>query len=198
MIYNRNKADVEISAPIKIYAPKAMRPSENWRPNSASAYYLGSAESPTADFFQVWLKSSRSGDVASRSSSPQVTWALRPPSLYGRRLSHTVPAVVPARLVKISAPGPNICGCIYYHHFLGKSQKTTSAYKCPITAPKIRTWSQKLSKFSCNTFKPLNGGCPRFWPRSPEMANFQQWGVGSGGRGFDKHHSPCAGLQCTQ
>ncbi len=71
---------------------KAMRPSENWRPNSASAYYLGSAESPTADFFQVWLKSSHSGDVASRSCSPQVTWALRPPSLYGRRLSRTVPA----------------------------------------------------------------------------------------------------------
>jgi hypothetical protein len=49
-----------------------MRPSENWCPNSASAYYLGSAESPTADFFQVQLKSSHSGDVASRSCSPQV------------------------------------------------------------------------------------------------------------------------------
>ncbi len=56
---------------------KAMRLSENWRPSSASAYYLGSAESPTSDFFQVWLKSSRSGDVASRSCSPQVTWALK-------------------------------------------------------------------------------------------------------------------------
>ncbi len=115
-----------------------MRPSENWRPSSASAYYLGSAESPTSDFFKVWLKSSRSGDVASRSCSPQVTWALRPPSLYGRRLSRTVPAVVPAWLVKMSAPGPNICGRIYFHHFLGKNQKSISAYKCPITAPKIR------------------------------------------------------------
>ena len=70
IIYDRNKADVEISAPI---CAKAMRPSENWRPNSASAYYLGSADSPTSDFFQVWLKSFRSGDVASRSCSPQVT-----------------------------------------------------------------------------------------------------------------------------
>jgi hypothetical protein len=43
IIYDRNKADVEISAPIKIYAP-----TENWHPNS---YYLGSAESPTSDFF---------------------------------------------------------------------------------------------------------------------------------------------------
>ena len=114
---------------------KALRPSENWRPNSASAYYLGSAESPTSDFFQVWLKSSRSGDVASRSCSPQVIWALRPPSLYGRRLSRTVPA----RLAKISALCPNICGRIYFHHFLGKNQKPISASKCPITALKIRT-----------------------------------------------------------
>ncbi len=67
-----------------------MHLSENWRPNSASAYYLGLPEFPTADFFQVWLKSSRSGDVASRSCSPQVTRALRPPSLHGRRLSRTV------------------------------------------------------------------------------------------------------------
>jgi hypothetical protein len=140
------------------------------RPNSASAYYLGSAESPTADFLQVRLKSSRSGDVASRACSPQVTWRLSPPSLYGRRLSRTVPAVVPARLAKISALCPNICACLYFHHFLGKSQKSISASNCPITAPKIRTWSQKLSKFSCNTFEPLNGGRPRSWPRSPDAA----------------------------
>ncbi len=169
-----------------------MRPSENWRPSSASAYYLGSAE--TSDFFQVWLKSSRSGDVASRSCCPQVTWALRPPSLYGRRLSRTVPAVVPARLVKISALCPNICGRIYFHHFLGKSQKSFSAYKCPITAPKIRIWSQKLSKFSHSTFKPLTGGRPRFWPRSLKMAKILHGECMGGGGGFDKHHSPCAGL----
>ena len=118
---------------------KSMRPLKNWRPSSTSAYYLGSAESPTSDFFQVWLKSSHSGDVASRSCSPQVTWSLRPPSLYGRRLSRTVPAVVPAWLVKISALCQNICGRIYFHHFLGKNQKPISAYQCPITAIHIRT-----------------------------------------------------------
>ncbi len=99
-----------------------MRPSENRRPNS---YYLGSAESPTSDFFQVWLKSSRSGDVVSPSGSPQVKSAPRPPSLYGRRLSRTVPAVVPARPAKISASCPNICGRIYFHHFLGKIKNLT-------------------------------------------------------------------------
>ncbi len=43
IIYDSNKAAVEISAPYEKY----MRP-ENRRPNS---YYLGSAESPTSDFF---------------------------------------------------------------------------------------------------------------------------------------------------
>ncbi len=144
---------------------------------------MGSAESPTSDFFQVWLKSSRSGDVASRSCSPQVIWSLRLPNLYGRRLSRTVPAVVPARLAKISALCPNICGRIYFHHFLGKNEKPISASKCPITALKICTQSQKLSKFSCNTFKPLNGGHPRFWPRTLKTVQIQQWGARWGGGG---------------
>ena len=64
IIYDSNKAAVEISAPYEEY----MRP-ENRRPNS---YYLGSAESPTSDSFSVWLKSSRSGDVASPPCSPEV------------------------------------------------------------------------------------------------------------------------------
>ncbi len=128
ILYDSNKTDVEISAPMK---KMYMRPSENRRPNS---YYLGSAESPTSDFFQVRLKSSRSGDVVSPPCSPQVKSASRPPSLYGRRLSRTVPAVVPARLAKISASCPNICGRIYFHHFLGKNQKPNSAHKCPITS----------------------------------------------------------------
>ncbi len=155
------------------------------RPNSAAAYYLGSAESPTADFLQVWLKSSRSSDVASRARRPQVIWGLRPPSLYGWRLSHTVPAVVPARLVKISALCQNLCARLNFHHFLGKSQKSISASECPITAPKILTWSQLLSKFSCNTFGLLNGGRPRLWPRSPEMAKILHGEcVGGGGGGL--------------
>ncbi len=108
---------------------------------------------------------------------------LRPPSLYGRRLSRTVPAVVPAQLAKISALCPNICGRIYFHHFLGKNQKPILAYKCPITALKIHTQSQKLSKFSCNTFKPLNRGHPRFWPRTLKTVQIQQWWVRGWGGG---------------
>ncbi len=151
-----------------------MHPSENRRPNS---YYLGLAESPSSYFFSVLLKSSRSGDVVSPPCSPQVIWAPRPPSLYGRRLSRTVSAVVLARLAKISASCPNICGRIYFHHFLGKNQKPNPAYKCPITSLQIRTWSQKLSKFSHNTFEPLNRGHPLFWPRTLKTVQIQQWGV---------------------
>ncbi len=91
IIYDRTKADVEISssgenlcayqkvrrrqkvrrissAPVKkLGAHQKVR-----RISSAPAYFLGSAESPTADFLQVWLKSSRSSGVASRSCRPQV------------------------------------------------------------------------------------------------------------------------------
>ncbi len=133
--YARTKADVEISAPDE----NCCTYQKIRRPSCASAYYLGSAESPTADFLQVWLKSYCSSDVASLACRPQVILRLRPPSLYGRRLSRTVPAVVPAQLVKISAPCQNFCVRLNFHHFQGKIQKTISASKCPITAPKIRT-----------------------------------------------------------
>ena len=85
IIYDRTKADVEISAPGEnlcayqkvrriSYAPikKLGAHQKDRRISSAPAYYLGSAESPTADFLQVWLKSSRSSDVASCAGRPQV------------------------------------------------------------------------------------------------------------------------------
>jgi hypothetical protein len=73
-IYDRTEPDVEISAPgenlcayqkvrrissapvKKLGAYQKVR-----RISCAPSYYLSSAESPTADFLQVWLKSSRSG-----------------------------------------------------------------------------------------------------------------------------------------
>ncbi len=98
-------------AAVEIFAPhqKCMRP---------NSYYLCSAESP---------------------SSPQVGSALRPPSLYGRRLCRTVPAVVPARPAKIFASCPNVRIRVYFHLFPGKNQKPNSAHKCPITSVQIRT-----------------------------------------------------------
>jgi hypothetical protein len=88
-IYDRTKADVEISAPgenlcayqkvrrissapvKKLGAYQKVR-----RISSVPSYYLGSAESPTADFLQVWPKRALFqvlvDDVASRSCRPQV------------------------------------------------------------------------------------------------------------------------------
>ncbi len=56
-----------------------------------------------------------------------------------RHLSRTVPAVVPARLVKISALCPISAGAYIFSLFPGENQKPISASKCPITALKIRT-----------------------------------------------------------
>jgi hypothetical protein len=68
IIYARTKADVEISASDEnCCAYQKIR-----HPSCAPAYDLGSAESPTADFLQVWLKSSRPSDVTSRACRPQV------------------------------------------------------------------------------------------------------------------------------
>jgi hypothetical protein len=104
--------------------------------------------------------------------------APRPSSLYGRRLCRTVPAVVPARPAKIFAPCQNIHGREYFHLFPGKNQKPNSAHKCPITSLQICTRSQKLSQFSYNTFKSLNGGHPRFWPRTLKTVQIWPWGGG--------------------
>ncbi len=122
----------------------------------APAYYLGSAESPTADFLQVWLKTSRSSDVASRACRPQVIWRLTPLCFYGRRLSRTVPACCTGTICQNLCGWQILCARLDFHYFSWKIQKSISASKCPITAPKIRTWSQLLSKFSCNTDKLLN------------------------------------------
>ncbi len=54
IIYDGTKADIEISTPGEnLCAYQKVR-----RISYAPAYYMGSAESPTADFLQVWLKSS--------------------------------------------------------------------------------------------------------------------------------------------
>ncbi len=117
IIYDSNKVAFEIFAAYeRCMHPKCRRP---------SSYYLGSAESPASDSFSVWLKSSRSGDVASPPCSPQVGSALRPPSLYGRHLCRTVPAVVPARPAKIFAPCQMFAAANISTFFLGKIKNLT-------------------------------------------------------------------------
>ncbi len=62
--------------------------------------------------------------------------------------------VVPARLAKIHVGVQISTGCANFHHFLWKLKNSISASKCPITAPKIRTWSLLVSKFSYHTQSP--------------------------------------------
>ncbi len=167
---------MKISAPIKkLGAHQKIR-----RKSSALAYYLGSAESPTADFLQVWLKSSRSSDVASRACRPQVIWRLRPLCFYGRRLSRTVPACCTGTTCQNLCGWQILCPRLDFHHFLWKIQNPISASKCPITAPKICIWSLLLFKFGHHTHSPQNGGHPRVWPRLPKSV-YNPVGGGRGG-----------------
>ncbi len=94
--------------------------------------------------------------------------------------------VVLARPVKIPAGVQNSCGRANFHHFLWKLKNSISAYKCPITAPKIRTWSQLLSKFSYHTHNLQNGGHPRLWARLPKSVTNRVGGGMCGGGGSQR------------
>ncbi len=65
--------------------------------------------------------------------------ALRPPSLYGRRLCRTVPACCTGTTCQNIRAYPNVRGREYFCPFSGKNQKPNSAHKCPITSVQIRT-----------------------------------------------------------
>jgi hypothetical protein len=65
-------------------------------------------------------------------------WRLRLPCFYGRTLSRTVPAAVPARHAKIHAEIQNLGGRLNFQQFLPNHKNPNSAPKCPITEPKIR------------------------------------------------------------
>jgi hypothetical protein len=100
-----------------------------------------------------------------------------PLSLYGRRLCRTVPAC---------CTGPTCLNVRAYQMFAAadiltlfseKNQKPNSARKSPITSIQIRTESQKLSEFSCITFRSLNRGRPPFQPQSLKITRFWPWGV---------------------
>ncbi len=106
-VWQKYRRTIESWRALKISAPSKNICGKVWRP----AYYLGSAESLTADFLQVWLKSFRSDPrrcAASQTCRPQVRSQLKPLCFYGRRLSRTVPA---------GCTGPtcqNIRGCPNY------------------------------------------------------------------------------------
>ncbi len=85
---------------------------------------------------------------------------------------------------------PNFCTRTNIHHFLWKIKNSISASKCPITAPKICTWSLLLSKFSYHTHELLNGGRPRLWARLPRSGHNPVGGEGGGGGNETQAGSP--------
>ncbi len=98
--------------------------------------------------------------------------------------------VVPERLVKISADARFSAPRGNFHLFLWKVKNSISASKCPITAPKICTWSLLLSKFSYHTHRLLNGGRPQLWARLPGSGHNPHGGVGRGVRNGTQASSP--------
>ncbi len=91
--------------------------------------------------------------------------------------------VVPARHAKIYAGVQILGGRANFHQFLWKLKNSISAPKCPITEPKIRTWSLFMSKTSYHTHSLQNGGRPRLLARLPKSVQNLMGGGGEGERG---------------
>ncbi len=104
-----------------------------------------------------------------------------PLSLYGRCLCRTVPACCTGTTCLNVRALQMFAAAEILTLFSEKNQKPNSAHKCPITSNQIRTESQKPSKFSCITFRPLNRGRPPFQPLFLKITNFWPW-RGGGGR----------------
>ncbi len=97
-----------------------------------------------------------------------------PLSLYGRRLCRTVPACCTGTTCLNVRALQMLAAANILTLFSEKNQKPNSAHKRPITSIQIRTESQKLSEFSCITFRSLNRGRPPFQPQSLKITSFGQ------------------------
>ncbi len=150
---------------------KCMRPSENWCPNS---YYLGS---------NFWLLPSLAKELSFRWCCLSFMWSSSDLStqdaqlIWAASLPYCTGCCTGTTCQNICVLSKNLRAHIF-SPFPGEKSKTY-----PITSLQIRTWSQKLSKFSCNTFKPLNRGRPRFWPRTLKLFKFSNGGYVGGGGG---------------
>ena len=144
--------------------------------------YLGSAESPLClllspaeDLFQKVLPLLH--------AVPKWNLLTNPLSLYGRRLCRTGTACCTGttcqnvRALQMSAAADILT------LFSKKNQKPNSAHKCPITSIQVCAESQKLSEFSCITFRSLNRGRPPFQPQSLKFTSFGRGECVGGGGG---------------
>jgi hypothetical protein len=154
-----------------------------WKCRRPVSYYLGSSESP------LCLLLSPAEDLSLKvlplhHAVPKWNLLTNPLSLYGRHLCRTGTACCTCQNVRAL---PNVRGHRHFDPFSEKSQKPNSAHKCPITSIQVCIESQKLSEFSCITFRSLNRGCPPFYPLFLKITNFCPWGCtmqGGGGHGL--------------
>ncbi len=195
-IYDRTKADVEISASGKISAPAKLPRLWNFRTYQNSCGKVLRTLTIWARQNLQLLISSKSGwraliqilvdSVICCTCRPQVIWRLRPLCFYWRRLSRTVPVCCTGTTSQNFCRCQILCARRGFHLFLWKIQNSISASKCPHCTENL------LSKFSYHTHRLVNGGRPRFWARLPESGYNPVGGVW-GGEGSDKHSSPSAG-----
>jgi hypothetical protein len=95
-----------------------------------------------------------------------------PLSLYGRRLCCNVPACCTGTTCLNVRAHQMFAAADILTLFSRRNQKPNSAHKCPITYIQICTESQKLSAFSCITFRSLNRGRPPFQLQSLKITSF--------------------------
>jgi hypothetical protein len=109
----------------------------------AAAYCLGSAESPAADSFLVWLMSSRSAPRRcddSRMQSPSKDKAQAALLLWANSLPYCTGCLYrPAmpRNGRNSGGNQKFGGRLKFHYFLSDHKNSNSASKCPITAENL-------------------------------------------------------------
>ncbi len=138
--YIGTMADVEISAPRKIFAPSQNLSGKVWRPLTIWARQnlplLTSSWSGWWALVQILVDVLilRHVDLKWSEGSGRSAFMGGVSPVLSRQ-------VVPGRPVKIPTDAQNLCGPANFHHFLWKIKNSISASKCPITAPKIRTWS---------------------------------------------------------
>ncbi len=126
-----NKADVEKSAHIKNICAHQKIGAQTLTIWARQNLYFWLLPSLAAELSFRWccLSSMQSSSDVSTQAA-QLIWAASP-VLYRLLYRHDLP--------KYLRPVQNICGSVYFPHFLGKNQKLNSAHKCPITSLQIRT-----------------------------------------------------------
>ena len=110
-----------LKSPRLVKNPRLKKNRRDWK-SRQPAYCLGSAESPAADFFLVWLKSSRSDprrcEWCPSHAVPKGGEGSGCPAFMGGLSPILYRLLVPAHHAKIHAEIQKLGGCLNFHLFL--------------------------------------------------------------------------------